>query len=185
MLGISPPKVYMVTFSIGAALTGLAGALLAPMNIVMPTIGVAYIGKAFITVISGGTAAVVGTATASTIFGSISQLVTFQTTPILGQVALLVVAIILLRILPGGITGRFFRRAIMIRSFDWDRHGVVLVALSMIAILLLAPRLSDLFMLLQMTYFASMVIFALSMGFVWGYGGIMCFGQSAFFGLGA
>ncbi len=111
-LGISPPKVYMLTFSIGAALTGLAGGLLAPMNIVMPTIGIAYIGKAFITVISGGTAAIVGTATASSIFGTLSQLVTFKTTPVLGQVALLIAAIILLRILPRGITDRFFRRTI-------------------------------------------------------------------------
>ena len=110
-LGIRTPKVYMVTFGIGTALTGLAGALLAPMNIVLPTIGVAYIGKAFITVISGGTAAIVGTATASTIFGTLAQLVTFQTTPVLGQVAMLVAAIILLRVLPQGITGRFFQRA--------------------------------------------------------------------------
>ena len=110
-LGISTPKVYMMTFGIGTALTGLAGALLAPMNIILPTIGVAYIGKAFITVISGGSAAIVGTATASTLFGTLAQLVTFQTTPVLGQVAMLVAAIILLRVLPQGITGRFFRRA--------------------------------------------------------------------------
>ena len=30
-----------------------------------------------------------------------------------------------------------------------------------------------------------MAILALSLAFVWGYGGILCFGQSAFFGLGA
>jgi ABC-type branched-subunit amino acid transport system permease subunit len=34
-------------------------------------------------------------------------------------------------------------------------------------------------------YLASMVVFALSMAFIWGYGGILCFGQSAFLGLGA
>src|SRR3546814_12721032 len=28
-------------------------------------------------------------------------------------------------------------------------------------------------------------ILALSLGFIWGYGGILCFGQAAFFGLGA
>jgi branched-subunit amino acid ABC-type transport system permease component len=110
-LGIKTPKVYMMTFAIGTALTGLAGGLLAPMNIILPTIGVAYIGKAFITVISGGTAAIVGTATASIIFGALAQLVTFQSTPVLGQVAMLMAAIVLLRVLPQGITGRFFQRA--------------------------------------------------------------------------
>ena len=109
VLGISPPKVYAVTFGFGAALTGLAGALLAPMIGVIPTIGLAYIAKAFITVISGGAAAVVGTATASGLFGTISQLVTYQTTPIMGQVALLLAAIILLRAMPEGITGKYFR----------------------------------------------------------------------------
>ena len=43
------------------------------------------------------------------LFGTISQLVTFATTPIIGEVALLATAIVLLRLLPQGITGRFFR----------------------------------------------------------------------------
>ncbi len=111
VLGISPPRVYMVTFGIGAALTGLAGALLAPISGVIPTIGLAYVAKAFITVISGGAAAVAGTATASGLFGTISQMVTYQTTPVMGQVALLLGAIILLRFMPLGITGKYFRRS--------------------------------------------------------------------------
>ncbi len=111
-LGISPPRVYMVTFGVGAALTGLAGGLLAPISGIIPTIGIAYVAKAFITVISGGTAAVVGTATASGLFGTISQLVTFKTTPVMGQVALLLAAVILLRLMPQGITGRIFRRSL-------------------------------------------------------------------------
>ncbi len=41
-LGISPPAVYAVTFGVGAALSGLAGALLAPLSGVVPTIGAAY-----------------------------------------------------------------------------------------------------------------------------------------------
>jgi branched-chain amino acid transport system permease protein len=47
------------------------------------------------------------------------------------------------------------------------------------------PLVVDQFGLLQLTVFAAMCILALSLGFVWGYGGILCFGQSAFFGLGA
>ncbi|MBW4023846.1 MAG: branched-chain amino acid ABC transporter permease [Proteobacteria bacterium] len=35
-----------------------------------------------------------------------------------------------------------------------------------------------------MTVFVAMAVFALSQGFIWGFGGIMSFGQSAFFGLG-
>ena len=46
------------------------------------------------------------------------------------------------------------------------------------------PRLLDLFGIVQMTVFVAMAMFALSQGFLWGYGGIMSFGQAAFFGIG-
>jgi ABC-type branched-subunit amino acid transport system permease subunit len=46
------------------------------------------------------------------------------------------------------------------------------------------PQVLDLFGIVQMTVFVAMAMFALSQGFLWGYGGIMSFGQAAFFGLG-
>jgi branched-subunit amino acid ABC-type transport system permease component len=111
-LGVNVHKVYAVTFGLGAALSGLAGAILAPMFGVMPIIGITYITKAFIVVVSGGSLVIGGTASASVLFGTISQIVTFATTPIVGEVALLVAAVLLLRLLPQGITGRFFRRGL-------------------------------------------------------------------------
>ena len=111
-LGVDPPKVYAVTFGIGVALTGLAGAVLAPVSGVFPTIGVAYVAKSFITVIGGGAAILSGTVTASALFGTVNQIATFVTTPVFGEVALLATAIILIRMLPQSITGRFFRRGL-------------------------------------------------------------------------
>ncbi|MBC7393024.1 urea transport system permease protein [Variovorax sp. GrIS 2.14] len=108
-LGISPSRVYSVTFAVGAALSGLAGGLLAPLTGVVPTMGAAFVAKAFITVIGGGPAILAGLLGASTLFGAINQLATFVTTPVLGEVALLLAAIIMLRLLPQGITGRFFK----------------------------------------------------------------------------
>jgi urea transport system permease protein len=108
-LGVNPSHVYAATFAFGAALTGLAGGLIAPITGVVPTIGASYIAKAFITVISGGPAPVLGTASASTVYGLVSQIVTFQTTPVIGQAALLISAIILLRLLPRGISEVLFR----------------------------------------------------------------------------
>jgi branched-chain amino acid transport system permease protein len=63
--------------------------------------------------------------------------------------------------------------------------GIVVTAAAMVAVGLGAPFVVDQFQLLQLTVFATMCILALSLGVVWGYGGILCFGQSAFFGLGA
>ncbi len=53
-----------------------------------------------------------------------------------------------------------------------------------LALLFGLPLVFDLFGLLQMTVFAAMAMLALSQGFIWGYGGIMSFGQTAFFGVG-
>jgi branched-chain amino acid transport system permease protein len=65
------------------------------------------------------------------------------------------------------------------------RRGVMLTAAALIVLSLGVPRIAEPFDLLQLTVFAAMCILALSLGVVWGYGGILCFGQSAFYGLGA
>ena len=109
-LGVNTNTVYAVTFFVGSALSGLAGAVLMPLVSVSPIIGFSYIARAFITVIGGGAVALSGTMSASALFGSISQSVAFITTPVVGEVALLAAAIVLLRLLPEGITGRYFRR---------------------------------------------------------------------------
>lgn len=111
-LGINPPTIYMLTFSLGAGLAGLAGGVLAPISGISPNMGGAYIANAFITVLGGGPAIIAGTGIASTLFGTINQLVSFLANPVLGTVSLLVFALIMIRILPQGITGRFLRNSL-------------------------------------------------------------------------
>ena len=108
-LGYDPRKVYMATFTIGAALSGLAGGVLAPLTGLLPSAGGAYIAKAFITVITGGAAVISGTLSSAVIFGTVNQIVSFAAHPVIGEIAMLALAIILLRLMPSGITGRFFR----------------------------------------------------------------------------
>jgi urea transport system permease protein len=110
-LGVSPSKIYMATFGIGTALAGLAGGILAPVSGVSATMGGPYVTRAFITVLGGGPAIITGTGLAATLFGVIDEIVSFWTSPVLGSVALLVTAMLLIRLLPTGITGRFFRKA--------------------------------------------------------------------------
>ncbi|MFK0206413.1 branched-chain amino acid ABC transporter permease [Agrobacterium sp. NPDC090283] len=111
-MGIRTHWVYMATFGIGSATAGLAGGLLAPMTGVVPTMGVNFVAQSFITVITGGTAIIAGTSSASVLLGTVSQGTTFLSGPVYGDVALLFLALVLLRILPQGITGRIFKRSL-------------------------------------------------------------------------
>lgn len=63
--------------------------------------------------------------------------------------------------------------------------GLAIVGIFGLAFLVLTPRFLDLDAVLELTVYMIMAILALSLALVWGYGGILCFGQSAFFGLGA
>jgi branched-subunit amino acid ABC-type transport system permease component len=111
-IGISLPRIYATTFALSAALSGLAGAVIAPLTGVVPTTGMAYVSQAFIAVITGGANALVGTLSAAILFGTASQLVTIFSTSVLGQTVMLLTAIVLLRLMPAGITGRFFRSSV-------------------------------------------------------------------------
>jgi len=111
-MGVNPAKVYMGTFTAGAALAGLAGGALAPLSGIAPAMGGVYIVKAFIAVLCGGEAVITGTALAATLFGPVNEIVSFAATPVIGEVALLISAIVLIRVLPNGITGHFGRRGI-------------------------------------------------------------------------
>lgn len=60
----------------------------------------------------------------------------------------------------------------------------VCLALGVAAVVVL-PIFLETFALMELMVYVVMSILALSLGLVWGYGGILCFGQAAFFGLGA
>jgi branched-subunit amino acid ABC-type transport system permease component len=109
-LGVHPPTIYMATFALGSALAGLAGAVMAPLTGVVPSLGLAYIAKVFITVTVGGSAIFGGTLGASALLGAIESAVSFISTPIYGQVAMLACALLVLRIVPQGISALWRRR---------------------------------------------------------------------------
>ena len=109
-VGINARRVNMLTFGFGAALAGAGGALLAPVAGVVPSMGQAYVGRAFMTVVVGGPGVLTGTATAAGLLGSVDSLVSNAFSSFLGTASLLVVAIVLLRLLPTGISGRWRRQ---------------------------------------------------------------------------
>ncbi len=106
-LGIDTARMNMLTFGIGSALAGLAGALLAPIAGVVPSFGQAYIAQAFMTVIVGGPDVITGTSAAAGLLGGSYSLVSYFATPFIGQAALLLIAIVLLRVMPQGLSGNW------------------------------------------------------------------------------
>jgi branched-subunit amino acid ABC-type transport system permease component len=50
-----------------------------------------------------------GTLSASTLFGSLNQIGAYFTTPVYGEVIVFTSAIVLIRLLPQGISGRFLK----------------------------------------------------------------------------
>lgn len=60
-----------------------------------------------------------------------------------------------------------------------------LIALFGLLIIFLIPSVFEVYTLYNFTVFAVLAVFALSLGLVWGYGGILALGQTAFFGIGA
>ena len=69
--------------------------------------------------------------------------------------------------------------------FAHSWHSAALTLAIGVVLLLALPGMVDDFTLIQFTIYAVMAILGVSLGFIWGFGGILCFGQAAFFGLGA
>lgn len=104
-LGINTGFEYSMTFAIGAGIAGLAGALYAPVMAVSPILGDSFIIQAFTTVVVGGGNPLIGTFLSGTVLGVISGIASLEQGQFIGKIAMLVAAIICIRVLPGGFSG--------------------------------------------------------------------------------
>lgn len=108
-VGVNTKRMSMITFAFGSFLAGAAGALLAPVVGVLPNMGQDFVGQAFMTVVVGGPAVLTGTVAASSALGTVDAFVSDVSTPFFGTAAILLVAVLLLRLLPLGVSGRWGR----------------------------------------------------------------------------
>jgi branched-subunit amino acid ABC-type transport system permease component len=110
-LGVDTNRIYTLTFSLGAALAGLSGALLAPTTSIMPFMGQQFVAPAFITVVVGGaTNVIAGALGSSALLSLVKTPVGFYFGAFFGTVALLLAALIFIRLLPDGISAAIQRR---------------------------------------------------------------------------
>ena len=108
-LGVDTRLIYSLTFGIGAALAGATGGLYAPTMTLVPTMGAQFIMEAFVTVVVGGGDVFLGTAPAGVLLGLVKAVMTTWQGQLAGQIGLLVAVIVVIRVLPRGISGLILR----------------------------------------------------------------------------
>jgi branched-subunit amino acid ABC-type transport system permease component len=104
-VGIDTVRVRQVTFIVGAAIAGAAGALLGPTQGISPQYGVAFLAPAFLAVLMSGRN-LGGLVLAAILLGATQTLVTIYANPVYAGVIVIVVAVAILRIWPAGFTWR-------------------------------------------------------------------------------
>ena len=100
-LGINSGLVRFATFSLGAGLASLAGALITPLSSVDPNMGVPWLVNAFMLVMVSGVS-LVSLAVACLVLGGAQVLVSTWGNPILGGLTIVVLAALVLRLRPQG-----------------------------------------------------------------------------------
>lgn len=100
-LGINSERVRFLTFSIGAGLAAVAGALITPLLSVDPLMGVPWLLNAFMLVMVSGTS-LASLAAASLLLGGAQVAISSYSNPVLGSLSIVVLAAILLRVRPSG-----------------------------------------------------------------------------------
>ena len=116
-LGVDTDRIYALTFGLGAALAGLAGGLLALTANIGPFYGMSYTPQAFITVVVGGGADVITGLLASVLsLGAAKTIFMNQFNILLGHVAMLVLAFVIIRLMPAGISEWIERQRVRVRS---------------------------------------------------------------------
>ena len=110
-LGVDTERIYMLTFSLGAGLAGFSGALFAPTVSIAPFMGQQFVAPAFITVVVGGaTNVIIGAVGSSLLLSLVRTPIGFVFGAFVGTVALLLAALVIIRLMPEGISAVVQRR---------------------------------------------------------------------------
>ncbi len=106
LMGVNPLKIYALTFAVGAALAGAAGALLSPIFPISPLAGTTYLGKAFVICVLGGLGSVSGVLAGGLLLGVIESFGALFFGPEHALTLAFTVLILLLIFRPSGLMGR-------------------------------------------------------------------------------
>jgi len=106
LMGVNIDRVYMLTFAMGALLVGIAGALLAPIYPVYPTVGLNFGVVSFVVVVLGGMGSMPGALLGGLIIGLVETLSGYFIDTSLKQAVYFAVFILVLMFRPNGLFGQ-------------------------------------------------------------------------------
>jgi branched-chain amino acid transport system permease protein len=104
--GVSPASIYAITFGLGAAITGVAGALLSMSFSVFPAMGGDYLLFSFFIVVVGGMGHIPGALAGSFILGILQSVITNFVGAGMTYIVMFCVLYIMLIVRPAGIFGK-------------------------------------------------------------------------------
>lgn len=104
-LGVNTQSTDLWAFTIAAAMVGFAGAIMSPLIVINPDMGLAYLSRAFIVVIIGGIGHLYGVIAGGVAIGGAEAALSFYLRPVVAQILVVFIAVVLIRIRPQGLTG--------------------------------------------------------------------------------
>ena len=106
VMGINVERMFLFTFGIGAALAGLAGALITPIYSITPGVGGNFIMAAFAVVVLGGLGSVWGAYLGGLIVGIVEAFAGFYIDPSLKNAIWFLIFLVVLVMRPSGLLGQ-------------------------------------------------------------------------------
>lgn len=200
-LGVRQALLYSAVFALGAGLAGLAGALQLPREPANLTMDLAVVAEAFVVTVVGGLGSIPGAFLAAVIIGltkaiciglgSVEIAGLTIAFPRLTLVVEFVVMAIVLAVKPHGLLGT--PPPMLATTPLPEQRELVRVpgrpagatAATLLAAFTLLPLVSDEYMLVLATDVLIATLFAASLQFILGPGGMTSFGHAAYFGVGA
>ncbi len=106
VMGINVERTFLFTFGIGAALAGMAGALLTPIYSITPAVGGNFILAAFAVVVLGGLGSVWGAYIGGLIVGVVEAFAGYYIDPALKNAIWFIIFLVVLIVRPSGLLGQ-------------------------------------------------------------------------------
>jgi branched-chain amino acid transport system permease protein len=188
-LGVNQKLLFTGVFVLGAALAGLGGALVVPREPAHLGVDLAVIAEAFVVVVVGGLGSIPGAFLAALAIGEIKAFSIGLGFSKLTLVIEFIVMAVVLVVRPWGLLGRAQMQGrgpgAVEPPMPLPSRRFVAALLVIAALLAAIPVLSEGYVLVLLTDILVFGLFAVSLHFLMGPGGMASFGHAAYFGLGA